>query len=59
MKQIPILDDNGRLVEIITEEEFFGIKETQKKVKLDCAVVIMAGGKGTRLDPFQDFFQNL
>lgn len=54
VKHIPILDTKGTLIEIITEENFFGIKNRIKKKNeiLDCEVVIMAGGKGTRLDPF-------
>lgn len=54
VKHIPVLDTNGVLIEIITEENFFGIKNRIKKKNeiLDCEVVIMAGGKGTRLDPF-------
>jgi dTDP-glucose pyrophosphorylase len=54
VRHIPIIDAEGTLKEIITEENFFGIKNRIKKKTefLDCEVVIMAGGKGTRLDPF-------
>ena len=52
VKHIPVIDD-GELKDIITEEEFFGIKETfQVQEKLNIPVVIMAGGEGTRLEPF-------
>jgi dTDP-glucose pyrophosphorylase len=51
VQHIPILD-NGRMIEIITEEKFFGIKEKSRVKTLDTVVVIMAGGMGTRLDPF-------
>ncbi len=52
-KPIPILK-KGKLLDIITEESFFKIKSAvSKKAKaLNAPVVIMAGGKGTRLDPF-------
>ena len=50
-KQIPVLE-NRILVDVITEEECFGIKSKKRFPQIDCPVVIMAGGKGTRLDPF-------
>jgi dTDP-glucose pyrophosphorylase/predicted transcriptional regulator len=53
VQQIPILDD-GKLVDIITEESFYykkgGIENKRSEIALP--VVIMAGGKGKRLDPF-------
>lgn len=51
VKQVPVLQD-GKLLDIITEEEFYGVEKSKKKRSLDNPVVIMAGGKGTRLDPF-------
>lgn len=51
IKHIPVIDD-GKLMDLITEEEYFGIKIQQKYPKLNLPVLIMAGGKGTRLDPF-------
>ena len=52
IQHIPIIK-NDRLINIITEEEFFGIRRcTNKAEKLDLPVILMAGGKGTRLDPF-------
>jgi len=50
-QHIPVLDD-GRLLDIITEQKFYGIKRKNKNEKLNNSVVIMAGGKGIRLDPF-------
>lgn len=53
VKQIPVLDTMGKLIEVITVDEFYQIKKTKfSKKRLHCEVVIMAGGKGTRLDPF-------
>jgi len=49
--QIPVLH-NGKLLDIITEENFFGIEKDKKRRNLNIHVVIMAGGRGTRLDPF-------
>lgn len=50
---IPVLDFDGKILDILFGDEFFDEKEFQRKVKvLDCHVVIMAGGQGTRLEPF-------
>lgn len=51
VKQIPILD-NGEMINLITEEGYFNIKTERKRNEIKLPVVIMAGGKGTRLDPF-------
>jgi len=50
---IPVLKDR-KLINIIIKEEFFKInsEEVTKKPQIKIPVVIMAGGKGTRLDPF-------
>jgi len=52
-RHIPVLD-NGKLVDIVIDEEFFKIEERgiSRGPKLNLPVVIMGGGKGTRLDPF-------
>jgi len=50
---LPILD-NGKLVDIIFYRDLYGdedIEQSRQEI-LDLPVVIMAGGKGTRLDPF-------
>jgi hypothetical protein len=49
---IPILDQNCRVVDFITWEKAFGNNRKSENQKLDVPVVIMAGGKGTRLEPF-------
>ena len=51
VERIPVLE-NGKLVNIILEEEFLSSNKNKIKKKLSNSVVIMAGGKGTRLDPF-------
>lgn len=49
---IPILERNGKVFDFITWTKAFGNKKNHGKQKLDVPVVIMAGGKGTRLEPF-------
>ncbi len=49
---MPILNDNGQLVDVIFWDEI--LADTPKsdiRPKIDLPVVIMAGGKGTRLKP--------
>ncbi len=48
---IPIVDDDGKLKSYITWDHVFGEK-SMSKASLNVPVVIMSGGKGTRLDPF-------
>lgn len=51
---IPVLNKNFQLVKIVKRDKFFSNKELiNKNINLgNFPVVIMAGGKGTRLDPF-------
>ncbi|MBF0118508.1 MAG: nucleotidyltransferase family protein [Desulfobacterales bacterium] len=51
IRYIPIVDDKGKILDVLTWQEFL-LKEAPKKIKRPEFVVIMAGGKGTRLDPF-------
>lgn len=48
---MPILDDKGELVDIWFWDEVFNTSEPDNRPKIDLPVVIMAGGKGTRLKP--------
>ena len=48
---IPIVDSNGLIVDIVLSREVSKIKKEKKSLK-GVPVVIMAGGKGTRLYPF-------
>jgi len=48
---IPILKEN-KLIKIITRSSFTFKSKLNKKSKLNIPAIIMAGGKGTRLDPF-------
>ena len=51
---IPVLNKKFQLLKMISKSDLFSQKElTKKKINLNnFPVVIMAGGKGTRLDPF-------
>jgi dTDP-glucose pyrophosphorylase/predicted transcriptional regulator len=53
IEQIPILDKNKQVIDVMLWTDVFGKKGSiGKKSFLANHVVIMAGGKGTRLDPF-------
>jgi dTDP-glucose pyrophosphorylase len=49
---IPVVNDEGKLSDIIFWESVFNNGKERKKKKLVVPVIIMAGGKGTRLQPF-------
>jgi len=49
---IPVVDEKGKLADIILWETVFKNDNNRQNEKLDISVVIMAGGKGTRLEPF-------
>ena len=49
---VPILDDKRRILGYITWTDLFGDGHRQEESPLTAPVVIMAGGYGTRLEPF-------
>lgn len=50
---VPVVDDRGQLVELLFWESVFKDSGKHKPIRpIHLPVVIMAGGKGTRLDPF-------
>ncbi len=50
---IPIVNADREIVDVLFWENLFGEGVSRKQVKpIELPVVIMAGGKGTRLDPF-------
>lgn len=51
---LPVLDDEKRVIDYITWNQAFSEEklEPRQKSKVDVPVVIMAGGEGTRLEPF-------
>lgn len=52
---MPVLDESGELIDIILWKDLF-VAQTFKHVNLDLPVVIMAGGKGTRLKPLTNIY---
>ncbi len=53
IEQIPILGENKQIVDVMLWTDVFGNKESTKlKQSFLNNIVIMAGGKGERLDPF-------
>ena len=48
---MPVVDEEGNLIDVYFWKEMFKHTEAQKREKIDLPVVIMAGGKGTRLKP--------
>lgn len=48
---MPILDDQGELVDVWFWHDIFSKGEASSRASIDVPVVIMAGGKGTRLKP--------
>ncbi len=48
---MPILDADGNLVEVLFWNDVFGKERQPQREKINLPVVIMAGGKGTRLKP--------
>jgi len=48
---MPILDAEGELSDVVFWRDLFEKEETELRPKIDLPVVIMAGGKGTRLKP--------
>lgn len=48
---MPVLDDEGQIVDVIFWDDLFSEKPVSNRELIDLPVVIMAGGKGTRLKP--------
>lgn len=48
---MPVLNNEGELVDVIFWRDLFEKDESQSREKINLPVVIMAGGKGTRLKP--------
>ena len=48
---MPILDENGDLVDVWFWDDLFNKSELVQREKINLPVVIMAGGKGSRLKP--------
>ncbi len=50
-EMMPVVDSEGKLVKVIFWDELFNDQQNDNRKKIDLPVVIMAGGKGTRLKP--------
>lgn len=48
---MPVVDEQDNLVDVFFWNDMFKHSEPQHRAKIDLPVVIMAGGKGTRLKP--------
>ena len=48
---MPVVDEAGKLLDVYFWDDFFKHSELQHREKINLPVVIMAGGKGTRLKP--------
>jgi len=48
---MPVVDEKGNLVDVYFWNDIFSKSEIDNREKIDLPVVIMAGGKGTRLKP--------
>ena len=54
IRYVPVLDGRGRLVDVAFcwDLEARASENGPRRLPEDCPVVVMAGGRGTRLDPF-------
>jgi dTDP-glucose pyrophosphorylase/predicted transcriptional regulator len=53
IEQIPVLSNEGRIMDVYLWTDLLGDKrDTRAAKRYENRVVVMAGGKGTRLDPF-------
>lgn len=48
---MPVVDDMGEMIDVLLWTEMFHVPQDKEREKIDLPVVIMAGGKGTRLKP--------
>jgi len=52
LERVPVIDKNRKVIDVLFWENIFGQEVVIPKEKIDIPVVIMAGGRGNRLDPF-------
>ena len=53
LELLPVLNEKKQVVNIVTWDQIFNRKNVEKsKTKVKSELIIMAGGKGTRLKPF-------
>jgi len=51
IRHLPIVQ-NGKVVDVVVRDHYYAVEERIINALIDTPVVIMAGGKGSRLDPF-------
>ena len=49
---IPIVDREGKVLDVLVWDKVFKNEKNRERQQLDVPVVIMAGGRGTRMEPF-------
>jgi dTDP-glucose pyrophosphorylase len=49
---VPVVNNQGKLIDIFHWDEILNNGKKDQKEKINVPVVIMAGGKGTRMEPF-------
>ena len=52
IKSVPIVDADKKIIDVIFADELISAPDTNKNKLNDTSVIIMAGGKGTRLYPY-------
>ncbi len=53
IEQIPVLEEKGKIIDVVLWTDIIGTQKTpRKRENYHNQIVIMAGGKGSRLDPF-------
>ncbi len=56
IEAVPVVDFERRVIDVLVWDEVFREEPPKVREKINIPVVIMAGGKGTRLDPFTKVF---
>ncbi len=52
LEAAPLVDSQGHILSVVLQKSLTGEPSLSARTLIDIPVVIMAGGKGTRLDPF-------
>lgn len=52
IESVPVVDADGRVFDIVWWTDFMGGEPESERPQLGCPVVIMAGGRGSRLAPY-------
>jgi len=52
LELIPVVDRSGKVIDVLTWDSFLKPNWKENKRRVETPVIIMAGGRGTRLEPF-------